>query len=369
MLPLKFEELPHKIKEILEKDSSNINKLKLAKGLIPLLPKDYLMGLYFLLSDDNDKIRTTAHQSLKEFPLSTLSGLLEMSNLPFIIDFFTNYILEESKLTANPIPYEKVELLKKIALNQHTFNETFLTLSRFTDNEEIIDIIVGNQKRLMECPEIYYALKENRFVKKNLIDRLSFFMKVTMKVTEDISEEEFSDIPINEVVQIIDNVSEMMEKDLPQEIINSCIKDTQKEEFTKEEEKALASKISELTFPQKLYLALRGNREARAILIKSPSIIIKRCVLINPKLTLMEVSEIARDKFQDSRVIRIIASNREWTKYYTVRFNLCCNPKVPFEYGIKFLSHISKKDLMKIAHSKDISANMASAAKSIIEKG
>ena len=96
--------------------------------------------------------------------------------------------------------------------------------------------------------------------------------------------------------------------------------------------------------------------------------VLKRCVLFNQKITLAEVADITKDKFQDSRIIRMIASNREWTKHYVVRFNLCLNPKVPLDYGMKFLNTVTKKDLGKIAHSKDVIPTMAMRARKILEK-
>jgi hypothetical protein len=131
----------------------------------------------------------------------------------------------------------------------------------------------------------------------------------------------------------------------------------------KEITQALYIKIKALSAPQKIYLALMGNFNARSVLIRHPNTVVKRCVLSNHRLTSGEIIEWSKDKNMDSLVIREIAQNGEWTKSYVIRLNLAMNPKVPIEYGLKFLASLNRKDIYKISKSKDVHPAVASSAK------
>ena len=71
-------------------------------------------------------------------------------------------------------------------------------------------------------------------------------------------------------------------------------------------------------FTERLKAAMKGTREMRAILIRDPNKMIAAAVLSSPKLTEPEVEAFARMANVSEEVLRIIGSNRAWTKNYGV---------------------------------------------------
>jgi hypothetical protein len=68
--------------------------------------------------------------------------------------------------------------------------------------------------------------------------------------------------------------------------------------------------------------------------------------------------------------MRIIASNREWTKNYAVKLALVMNPKCPIGFSVKFMNFLQEKDLRTLVKSKDVPAAIAThARRNLTKKG
>jgi hypothetical protein len=114
-------------------------------------------------------------------------------------------------------------------------------------------------------------------------------------------------------------------------------------------------RISAMNVAQRLTLAMKGNREERAILIRDPNKIVSAAVLSSPKLTEMEVETIARMANVAEDVLRIIATNRAWMKNYQVALALAKNPKTPVAVSMNLLARLSERDLKMISTDRNVS--------------
>lgn len=134
--------------------------------------------------------------------------------------------------------------------------------------------------------------------------------------------------------------------------------------------KSLYAKIASMTVGEKLKLALRGNREARALLIRDSNRMIARFVLKNPRITEDEVAGIARNRNIDSEVLRIIGDHKIWPRNYQVRHGLVTNPKTPLATAIHFVGLLSERDMRFLAKSKNVSQTVVVQARRILtQKG
>lgn len=129
---------------------------------------------------------------------------------------------------------------------------------------------------------------------------------------------------------------------------------------------ALYNKIAKMTIQEKIRLGLRGDRECRSILIRDGSRAVQLAVINNPLLTEQEVATFACSKNLDEAVLRKIANNREWLKYYPVRLALAKNPKTPLAVAMKLLSLLLHSDLKQLARSKDVSTAVANGARRML---
>ena len=129
---------------------------------------------------------------------------------------------------------------------------------------------------------------------------------------------------------------------------------------------SLYAQIVAMGVHQKIKLALRGNKDARTILIRDPIRLVRRCVLQNPRISDGEVISIARNRSADEELLRMINEKREWVRNYQVRYALSTNPKTPLPAAIRHVATLSERDLRFIAKSKNVPQVIAVQARRIL---
>lgn len=128
----------------------------------------------------------------------------------------------------------------------------------------------------------------------------------------------------------------------------------------------LFNMIQQMTIGERLKLALKGGRDARAILIRDANKIVQRFVLENPRLTDDEVAAMCKNRNTDSEVLRAVGDNREWTRNYQIRLGLTSNPKTPISLALGFVSGLIERDVRQLAKSKNVSSAIASKARRLL---
>jgi hypothetical protein len=131
-------------------------------------------------------------------------------------------------------------------------------------------------------------------------------------------------------------------------------------------EKSLLLRIREMTVAERIKLALRGNREARMLLLRDSNKLIRMFVLQNPRITDEEVIAIAKNRSVDEDLLRVIADERDWTKNYQVRLGLVTNAKTPLVIAIRLVSSLYERDIRNLAKSKNVSTTVTAQAKRIL---
>lgn len=130
----------------------------------------------------------------------------------------------------------------------------------------------------------------------------------------------------------------------------------------------LYQKIIKMSVPEKIRLAMLGNREARNILIIDRNKIIPLAVLRSPKLTENDVLNYAQQRNLPEDVFAYIGKNKRWSKNYLIKLALVNNPKTPLPIAIKFLDYLHDKDLKDLSRSKNISFVISRSAKRVLLK-
>ena len=126
------------------------------------------------------------------------------------------------------------------------------------------------------------------------------------------------------------------------------------EEKAAQEQGGVTGKLAKMTVAQKVKLALLGNREERAMLIRDGSRVISRAVLSSPKLTDIEVEGFAAMKNVDQDVFRAISMNRKFMKNYTILKNLVNNPRLPIDIGLTLIPRLIHNDLLLLGKNRDV---------------
>ncbi len=100
---------------------------------------------------------------------------------------------------------------------------------------------------------------------------------------------------------------------------------------------------------EKIQQALRGDRDARAAVLRDPNRTLHVYVLRNPALTLDEVAAMARMTTISVDVLRQIAERREWGHRPEIAIALVRNPTLPPPVAIPLLAHVTPADLKQLA--------------------
>jgi len=140
------------------------------------------------------------------------------------------------------------------------------------------------------------------------------------------------------------------------------------ENLTDEQRQNLYQKIIKMSVPEKIRLAMLGNRGARNILIIDRNKIIPLAVLRSPKLTENDVLNYAQQRNLPEDVFAYIGKNKRWSKNYLIKLALVNNPKTPLPIAIKFLDYLHDKDLKDLSRSKNISSVISRSAKRVLLK-
>jgi hypothetical protein len=128
----------------------------------------------------------------------------------------------------------------------------------------------------------------------------------------------------------------------------------------------IAQRIMRMNVGQKIKTAMKGDKEARTILIKDTNRDVYMAVLKNPGLKENEIEMLTKNTGTNVEILRAIANNREWVANRNILYGLVMNPKTPVSLSIRFLSRLGRKDLEFITKSRSLPVALRNTAKRMI---
>jgi hypothetical protein len=131
---------------------------------------------------------------------------------------------------------------------------------------------------------------------------------------------------------------------------------------SEEQEETLFQKVQKMSTSEKIRFALKGDKEARALLVRDGERSVQLAVVNNPRITDGEIVVISSSRNIHEDVLRKIGTSRDCLKLYPIRAALVQNPKTPLPISLKLLSTLMLKDLRAIAKSKGVPTAVAQAA-------
>jgi len=140
------------------------------------------------------------------------------------------------------------------------------------------------------------------------------------------------------------------------------------EEPTAQQHENLSQMILKMSVPQKIRLAMLGNRQARKLLIRDRNKVIATAVLRSPKLTDSEIIHFTQERNTPEYIISAVCKNRTWLRTYQVKLALVTNPKTPLPKAIQFLNHLHDKDLQALTRNKNIPSALSQIAWQVLRK-
>ena len=127
----------------------------------------------------------------------------------------------------------------------------------------------------------------------------------------------------------------------------------------------LLQKVAKMNVAQRVQFAVKGGSEARRTLIRDSNKVVQRAVLQSPKLTDQEVEAFAAMSSLTDEILRLIATNRNFRKNYTVVRNLLNNAKTPLDVSLHLLPTANAIDLKKLTTNKNVPETLRTTAQKL----
>jgi hypothetical protein len=362
-------------------------RMAAARGLLPV-PQDVMLELLVALRSDSDAdIARAAEETLTaQEPASLLGAASAVETAPAVL----SYIASRAGLAR--------ELQESLALNASTPDEAVAALALATAEGAVLDLVSVNQQRLIRAPAIIDAVLANpartpdaeRRVRET---RREFFEKErgARQVADEMrargmgaaaefieSAETFAEdggLSLDDAWLIAQHI-EVSDADvddswLPserlEELLDASFEQRQAAaerlvaELSAEgggaapERIALIRRIMLMKVKDRIKLAMKGDREARSILIRDPNKVVATAVINNPRITDQEVEAIAAMRMVSDEVLRLISMNRNWARQYPIIHNLARNPRTPLPTSIGILPRLYTKDLKTLGQNRNVS--------------
>lgn len=132
------------------------------------------------------------------------------------------------------------------------------------------------------------------------------------------------------------------------------------------EERAPAAKpggYDTLSQPEKLRLALNGDRDERAMVLRDRNRSLHVHVLKNPHISIEEIIAIAKNPQSGAEVLEFIGSRSDWATRATVAEALARNPKTPQDVGVRAVQNMAMEPLRQIAKGQGAPPHVVQAAR------
>jgi regulator of extracellular matrix RemA (YlzA/DUF370 family) len=363
-------------------------QLAAASGLLPLPQSDLLEVLVALRESNEAEIAEAAASTLES---QNAEDLLIAARTDETSPSVLVYIA--SRPNAGP------EICEGVVLNRNTPADAIARLATATTDGSLLELIATNQQRLVNAPAIIDAILANvartpEAERRALETRREFFEKERgarqiadelrargktaaaeffetadlTTATGELSAEdawliaehiEVSDADIDDSWLLAERYEELLVENFAEVAAHvDRVIEHERLETVGEVPPERVSLIRRLMFMNardRLKLAMKGDREARSILIRDSNRVVASAVIKNPRVTDQEVENIASMRQVSDEVLRLIALNRNWVRQYPIIHNLVRNPRTPIPTVVAKLPLIRTKDLLKLSQNRNVS--------------
>ena len=335
-------------------DAPRETRLMAARGALPLPPTELATVLFGLMHDPDPEVKSTARDSLEGLPEAVCEGVLSGPAHAAVLSHLARAFADDDAK------------LEKLALNPATDDTTiaFLASKPF---KRIVDIISNNQDRMLRAPEIVDALGNNPLTGRAVIERILNFLGVERIAGEEHDSTEAAAEPEHISNDEAESALRAVLGDDLGHLARELVQESD-EDVAIDENSNIYALIQNMTVMQKIKLARMGNKEARGFLVRDRNKVVAISAISSPKVTVQEVSVIAKARNVSDEVLRVIGRTQEWTRDYQVKLGLSTNPKCPRPVAMKFVNYLQDRDLKSLMRSKDIPTAISAHARRILMK-
>lgn len=366
-------------------------RMMAARGLLPLAQNDLLEVLVALTADDDAEVAAAATATLEaQEPVALAEVASSGEAAPAVLSYLATRAAGVTRAVQ-----------EALAQNALTPDAAVAALARATTEGPVLEIISVNQQRLIRAPEIIEALLWNPartpdaerraretqrefFEKERGARQIADEMRARGMaaaaefVESSVSFGEEGGVSLDDAWLIAEHI-EVSDEDiddswLPSERIEELLDETHEQRVANferilgetraeggelaPERVSLIRRIMFMKVKDRVKLGMKGDREARAILIRDSNKVVATAVIHNPRITDQEIEAISSMRTVSDEVLRLIALNRAWARSYTVVHNLARNPRTPIMTAMNILPRLHTRDLKALAQNRNVSENV-----------
>ena len=382
--------LPEVHRRNLDEKSPAPARMMAAKGMVPLPPKEQLLVLAGFVLDSNQALANAAISSLQGLPTGSFQAALNGN------------MLAEAWVAIVPHVSNRDDVVEPLLISRKTPDAAVAFLAGVV-SEGMVEIIANDQERCLRSEVIVRRLRSNAALSASTRDRVFDFLARAGAIYDDMPEfaEAIARLSPQEMSQVANKVA------LPKELAQYMDHETQAattappaepaaetvdadeevpswldqlettedapatenvpvDDGHQEKRISIQQLISSLNVAQKVALAMRGNKEARTLLVRETNRVVANAVIRSPRITEQEIVAVANSRSVSDEVVRIISQSKELHRSYAVKFALVKNPKTPPAAMTRFLSLLRQTDLKAVAKSKNVPGVVAAHAKRML---
>jgi len=359
-------------------------KLAAANGFLPLTQSDLLEVLVALKESADNELAEAARATLdSQRPDDLLTAAKSVDTAASVLTYVANSSTVDRQIH------------EAVVLNKNTPDQAVANLALATPDSSLLDLIAMNQQRLVRFPAIIDAILANsdsstEAERRARETRREFFEKErgAQQIAQELrargksaAAEFFESADLTETLSVEDawllaEHIEVSDADLdnswlPAERYEDLVAETPEEhaanfkrmmEFERletgevpAERVSLIRRLMFMNARDRMKMAMKGDREARGILIRDSNRVVAAAVINNPRINDQEIENIAAMRTVSDEVLRLIAINRGWARSYPIIHNLVRNPRTPIPTVIGILPRIRTKDLSQLSQNRNVS--------------
>ncbi len=377
------------VKAVIEGSAPRNAQLAASRGILPL-PQIDLLEILVTFSEGtdnelkNNSITTLAAQNTGSLEATMRSGEIA----PRVLEYFAGSsdlpaAVHEAVITNVRTPPMAIAKLAAATQNGLLIELISLNQQLLIQNSEIIEAIIGNQYRTPEAERRAAETKREFFEKERGAQQIANELRAQGKeaAAQFIEQAEFTSdldaagMTLDDAVFLAGLIEvpdqETDDSWLGLEYIEEIYKETEEQrqatigkilgELQSEEDEISSERVSMINRVMKMgvkdrvKLGMKGDREARNILIRDPNRLVSSAVVNNPRITEQEVEVIASMRSISEEILRQLAANRQWSRSYKVMHSLAKNPRTPIANVLTIMSRLQLRDLVALTKNRNVS--------------
>lgn len=361
-----------------------------SRGILPLPQADLLEILVAFSEDTDAELRDNALASLSSQNTEALEATMRSDEIaPRVLSYFASRIelppaVHESIITNARTPAAAIARFAAATQNGGLLELISLNQQLLIQNPAIIDAIISNQYRTPEADRRASETKREFFEKERGAQQIANELRAQGKeaAAEFLEQAEFAidmdaaGMTIDDAIFLAEHIEvpdhETDDSWLSLEYIEEIYEETEEQrkatigkilgELQSEEEEEISServsminRIMKMGVKDRVKLGMKGDREARNILIRDPNRLVSSAVVNNPRITEQEIEMIASMRSLAEDILRQIAANRQWSRSYGVMHALARNPRTPIANVLTIMSRLQLRDLVALTKNRNVS--------------